>query len=87
MVSGAEGEVRSVLGFKDEQRIKEDEERRKDLELKIPVLREYRERMINITLKKYAPGCVFCGSIEDDMIRLYGKYVCRKCIKAMARGE
>lgn len=41
----------------------------------------------SITLKKYAPGCVFCGSIEDDMIRLYGKYVCRKCIKAMARGE
>lgn len=40
----------------------------------------------SITLKKYAPGCVFCGSIEDDMIRLYGKYVCRKCRKAIARG-
>lgn len=41
----------------------------------------------SITLKKYAPGCVFCGSIEDDMIRLYGKYVCRECRKAIARGE
>jgi hypothetical protein len=55
-VSGAEGEVRSVLGFKDEQRIKEDEERRKDLELKIPVLREYRERMINDFINSFDSG-------------------------------
>jgi transcriptional pleiotropic regulator of transition state genes len=40
-----------------------------------------------IILKQYKPGCVFCDAIEYDMIRLNGKCVCQKCIKAMARGE
>lgn len=32
----------------------------------------------NIMLKKYAPGCVFCGSI-DNLIYFHGRQVCRPC--------
>jgi transcriptional pleiotropic regulator of transition state genes len=31
-----------------------------------------------IVLKKYQPGCVFCGEIEDG-IRIHGKPVCNRC--------
>jgi transcriptional pleiotropic regulator of transition state genes len=35
-----------------------------------------------IILKKYEPGCVFCGNARD--IQLYrGKLVCRDCIVTM----
>ena len=40
-----------------------------------------------IILKQYKPGCVFCDAIEYDMIRLNGKSVCRRCCKAMVKGE
>jgi transcriptional pleiotropic regulator of transition state genes len=40
-----------------------------------------------IILKQYKPGCVFCDALEYDMIRLKGKSVCRRCCKAMVKGE
>lgn len=32
--------------------------------------------------KKYAPGCVLCGSM-DKLIVHKGKYVCNQCIEAL----
>lgn len=40
-----------------------------------------------VILKQYKPGCVFCDLIEDDMFQLHGKNICRKCRKAVVRGE
>ncbi|MGE5629591.1 MAG: AbrB/MazE/SpoVT family DNA-binding domain-containing protein [Caulobacteraceae bacterium] len=35
-----------------------------------------------IILKKYEPGCIFCGNVDN--IEIYkGKKVCRNCIKEM----
>ncbi len=31
-----------------------------------------------IILKKYAPSCIFCGSMED-LVSLRDKKVCRRC--------
>ena len=31
-----------------------------------------------IVLKKYAPSCIFCGSM-DELVSLREKKVCRKC--------
>ncbi len=36
-----------------------------------------------IILRKYAPGCVFCGEAADTEM-LHGKRVCRKCMKEAA---
>jgi transcriptional pleiotropic regulator of transition state genes len=33
-----------------------------------------------IILKKYAPGCVFCGEV-DRIVNFKGKHVCLKCLK------
>ena len=33
-------------------------------------------------LRKYRPGCIFCGKPED-MGEFMGKNVCRRCIAAM----
>ena len=33
----------------------------------------------NIILRKYAPGCVFCGNTKE-IIEYAGKRVCRKCV-------
>jgi len=35
-----------------------------------------------IILKKYEPGCIFCGS-ADDVVNFKGKNVCKKCISEM----
>jgi transcriptional pleiotropic regulator of transition state genes len=37
-----------------------------------------------IILRKYAPGCVFCGN-ADDVITIKGKCVCRECLGVAAR--
>ncbi len=38
----------------------------------------------NIILRKYEPGCVFCGSVEDT--RQYrGKTVCESCLDEIAK--
>lgn len=34
----------------------------------------------NIILKKYAPGCVFCGEV-DGIVNFKGKHVCLSCLK------
>lgn len=36
-----------------------------------------------IILRKYEPGCVFCGSI-DEVDKFKGKKVCRQCLENMA---
>ena len=36
----------------------------------------------NIILRKYAPGCVFCGNPKEN-IEYAGKRVCRDCIRGM----
>lgn len=33
-----------------------------------------------IILKKYLPGCIFCGNVED-LIKFKGKNVCQSCLK------
>ncbi|MBE3572690.1 MAG: AbrB/MazE/SpoVT family DNA-binding domain-containing protein [Moorella humiferrea] len=37
-----------------------------------------------IILKKYQPGCVFCGNAEDT-VNFHGKNVCRACLEAMSQ--
>lgn len=34
----------------------------------------------NIILKKYAPGCVFCGEV-DGIVNFKGKHACLSCLK------
>ncbi|WCK53817.1 AbrB/MazE/SpoVT family DNA-binding domain-containing protein [Aneurinibacillus sp. Ricciae_BoGa-3] len=36
-----------------------------------------------IVLKKYAPACLFCGSL-DDIHLFHGKRVCDRCIDELA---
>jgi len=38
-----------------------------------------------IVLKKYVPGCVFCGHVKDDMVHQVGKIVCPDCVKEMSK--
>ena len=35
-----------------------------------------------IILKKYQPGCVFCGDAKE-VINFRGKKICKKCLKEM----
>ena len=39
-----------------------------------------------IILKKYAPGCLFCGE-SDDLVNLKGKWVCKSCLKDLRRNK
>lgn len=40
----------------------------------------------NIILKKYQPGCVFCGSQDQDRLKKYkNQDVCTKCISDLKR--
>lgn len=40
-----------------------------------------------IILKKYAPGCTLCGSV-NELTSLYpGKLVCSGCVKIIVRDE
>ena len=36
----------------------------------------------SIILKKYQPGCIFCGEFKD-IISFKNKIVCKKCIKEL----
>lgn len=36
----------------------------------------------NVILKKYEPGCIFCGHARDVKI-FRGKCICKSCIKEM----
>lgn len=40
----------------------------------------------DIVLRKYAPGCTFCGVAEGDLKSFKGKPVCIDCVKGQARG-
>jgi transcriptional pleiotropic regulator of transition state genes len=37
-----------------------------------------------IILKKYEPGCIFCGSVDVDTFK--GKNICGKCREDLRRG-
>lgn len=37
-----------------------------------------------IVLKKYAPGCTFCGSLEQ-LTTLHNKQICKTCAKTAAK--
>lgn len=37
-----------------------------------------------IVLKKYSPGCVFCGQAKD-VINYKGKRICSKCKKGLGK--
>ena len=37
-----------------------------------------------IILKKYAPGCIFCGSC-DDLAVIMGKHLCISCAKELTK--
>jgi len=36
----------------------------------------------SIVIKKYVPGCLFCGSLEE-LVEHKGKFICPACIKAL----
>ena len=36
-----------------------------------------------IILKKYQPGCVICGRVDDIAKTICGKYICVHCVKAI----
>ena len=36
----------------------------------------------SIILKKYNPGCIFCGEFKD-IISFKNKIICKKCIKEL----
>ena len=38
-----------------------------------------------ILLRKYEPGCMFCGNI-NDLTLFQGRIICKECIERMARG-
>lgn len=37
----------------------------------------------NIILKKYQPGCIFCGEIYDT-IKFKGHLICSKCLESIS---
>ena len=39
----------------------------------------------DIVLRKYAPGCTFCGNAEGDQVHLKGKLVCTDCVELLMR--
>lgn len=38
----------------------------------------------NIILKKYQPGCVFCGDAKE-VVNFKGKMICKNCLKDIKR--
>ncbi|MFY9198509.1 MAG: AbrB/MazE/SpoVT family DNA-binding domain-containing protein [Acutalibacteraceae bacterium] len=36
-----------------------------------------------IILRKYAPACIFCDSLVDDMVEFKGHKVCKSCIEKL----
>lgn len=40
-----------------------------------------------IVLRKYAPGCILCNSVEE-LVSLYpGKLICSSCVKLIVKEE
>jgi AbrB family transcriptional regulator, transcriptional pleiotropic regulator of transition state genes len=40
----------------------------------------------DIILRKYAPGCVFCGEAGHIVMQHNGKLVCESCYKRLTKG-
>lgn len=40
-----------------------------------------------IILRKYAPGCIFCGNVMNDTLYFKGKIVCKECISHFTPNE
>ena len=38
----------------------------------------------NIVLRKYQPGCIFCGDAKD-LINFKGKVICKNCLNDIKR--
>ncbi len=57
-------------------------ELRKALQLKSGDLLELRAEEDRLVLKKFTPGCIFCGSIHS-LVRYEGKDVCANCIRIL----
>ncbi len=38
----------------------------------------------NIVLRKYAPACIFCNELTDDMTTFEGKLMCKRCIQKIS---
>lgn len=39
-----------------------------------------------VILREYAPGCVLCGTVENDLHELYpNKLICTHCIERIGR--
>lgn len=55
-------------------------ELRKTLSIESGVALEIFTDKDTIMLKKYEPGCIFCGEIEE-VKNFKGKYICKKCLK------
>lgn len=53
-----------------------------DLDVKDPV--EFYVDGDKIILEKYAPGCSFCGSLEDKVLHK-DIYVCKTCIEKLEK--
>lgn len=37
-----------------------------------------------MVFRKYQPGCIFCGSL-DEIVQFKGKKICKHCLKEMQR--
>lgn len=57
-------------------------ELRRAMDIEIGTAMEVYEDEKSIILKKYEPGCVFCGHMEP-LVYYKGKKVCRTCISQL----
>lgn len=58
-------------------------ELRRNLDIKTGDALEIFTNEDSVVLKKYSPGCTFCGDVEKVQ-NFKGKYVCSMCMKEMA---
>lgn len=40
-----------------------------------------------IILRKYSPGCFFCGSLTNDSVYFKGKVICNECVNTCKSGN
>ena len=57
-------------------------EMRKTLDINLQDPLEIFSEGNNIILRKYAPGCVFCGEVNNT-IQYKGKLVCQNCVNQL----
>lgn len=44
-------------------------------------LLEFSARGEELVLRRIAPSCAICGRVEDDLVDLRGKHLCRNCVR------